>query len=156
MSVMNQLKAEISRLSRKEINKELAPVKRVNATQRGLIANLRRDLISLQKEVARLKKVAPASEAVETAAGQEDGRQGFWMTGKGVVSLRKRLGITQVELAKLADVSHQTIVRWEKAEGKIPFRGKETAGRMQHVRSMDKRAASEVLGKPLRKKREKK
>ena len=42
MSVMKELQCEIARLARKEINKELAPIKRVNATQRGLIANLRR------------------------------------------------------------------------------------------------------------------
>ena len=144
MSIMNELKAEIRRLSRKEIRKELEPVKRVNATQRGLIANLRRDVTELQKEVARLQKAAGKSvPAVEES--EEDTR--FWMSGKGVRSLRKRLGITQIELSKLADVSHQSIVRWEKTAGKIPFRKKETPAKMQQIRAMDKRTAWEALGK---------
>jgi len=144
MSIMNELKAEITRLSRKEIKKELEPVKRVNAAQRGLIANLRRDVTELQKEVARLQKAA--DKAAPTATESDDSR-GVWMSGKGIRSLRKRLGITQIELSKLAEVSHQSIVRWEKTSGKIPFRKKETPAKMQQIRAMDKRTAWAVLGK---------
>jgi DNA-binding transcriptional regulator YiaG len=143
---MKELQSEITRLARKEINKELAPIKRVNATQRGLIANLRRDLVALQKEVNRLKKTVP-SVGASAAELQDDARQGFWMTGKGVLSLRKRLGITQVELATLADVTPQSVVRWEKTDGKIPFRGEAIQARMQAVRVMGKREADEKLGK---------
>lgn len=150
MSIMNELKAEIARLSRKEIRKELEPVKRVNATQRGLIANLRRDVTALQKEVARLQKAA--GKSAPAVAKADDDVKGFWMSGKGVRSLRKRLGITQIELSKLAEVSHQSIVRWEKTAGKIPFRNKETPGRMQQIRAMDKRAAWEALGKTKKQK----
>ncbi len=52
MSVMKELHSEITRLARKEIKKELEPIKRVNAAQRGYIADLRRDVGELQKEVA--------------------------------------------------------------------------------------------------------
>ncbi len=141
MSVMKELQSEISRLARKEIKKELEPVKRVNAAQRGLIANLRRDVIELQREIGRLQRTASKAPVVVEET------KGFWISGKGVVSLRKRLGVTQAELAALADVSTQSIIRWEKTEGKIPFRGDATATAMQQVRSMDKRAAWAKLGK---------
>lgn len=144
MSIMKELQSEIARLARKEINKELAPIKRVNATQRGLIANLRRDLVALQKELNRLKKAVPDVEVAVVA--QDDARTGFWMTGKGVLSLRKRLGITQAELGKLAGVTPQTVVRWERTEGKIPFRGEGTVGRMEAVRAMGKKEAAALLG----------
>ena len=142
MSIMNELKAEITRLSRKEIKRELEPIKRVNAAQRGLIANLRRDIAGLQKEVAHLQRAAG-----KAAPAEVDDTKGFWISGKGVLSLRKRLGITQAELAKLADVTNQSIVRWEKVEGKIPFRNKETPGRMQKIRLMNKQTAWTTLGK---------
>ena len=142
MSVMKELQTEITRLTRKEIKKELEPVKRVNAAQRGLIANLRRDVTELHKEVGRLQRVAGKAPVVE-----EEAPQGFWISGKGVRSLRKRLGITQMELAALADVSHQSIVRWEKTEGKIPFRDQDTPGVMHQIRSMDKREVWGKLGK---------
>ena len=143
MSVMSELKVEVIRLARKEIKKELEPIKRVNAAQRGLIANLRRDVAELQREVARLQrefgKVAPVVD--------EETVKGFWISGKGVVSLRKRLGLTQAELAVLADVSTQSVVKWEKHEGKLPFRRQETLLNLQAIRSMDKRTAWAELGK---------
>lgn len=141
MSVMKELQSEITRLARKELKKELEPVKRVNASQRSLIANLRRDVTELQREVARLQR------ATEKAPVEIDETKGFWISGKGVASLRKRLGLTQAELAVLADVSTQSIVKWEKAEGKISFRKQETSVCMQQVRAMDKRSAWATLGK---------
>jgi DNA-binding transcriptional regulator YiaG len=136
MSVMKELQSEITRLARKEIKKELDPVKRVNAAQRGLIANLRRDVTELQKEVARLQKATG-----KVAPVVEEATQNFWLSGKGVVSLRKRLQLTQAELAVLADVSNQSVMKWEKHEGKIPFRKQETLDRMQVIRGMSKTKA---------------
>jgi DNA-binding transcriptional regulator YiaG len=136
MSVMKELQSEITRLARKEIKKELDPVKRVNAAQRGLIANLRRDVTELQREVARLQKATGTVAPVE-----EETTQNFWLSGKGVVSLRKRLQLTQAELAVLADVSNQSVMKWEKHEGKVPFRKAETLARMQVIRGMSKTKA---------------
>jgi DNA-binding transcriptional regulator YiaG len=137
MSVIKELQSEITRLARKEIKKELDPVKRVNAAQRKYIADLRKEITELQKEVARLKKAAgkPATVVDEEAV------QNFWISGKGVVSLRKRLQLTQAELAVLADVSTQSVVKWEKHDGKIPFRKQETAVKMQQIRGMSKSEA---------------
>ncbi|VGO12120.1 hypothetical protein PDESU_00671 [Pontiella desulfatans] len=149
MSLMNELKTEIGRLARKEIKKELEPIKRVNAAQRKLIANLRRDVTELQSEIAWLQK---ASDKPLPVQADDESAQNFWISGKGVLSLRKRLGITQMELAKLADVSHQTVVRWEKTSGKIPFRNKLTPPRMQQIRAMDKRSAWAELEKEPKKK----
>ena len=141
MSVMKELQLEITRLARKEIKKELEPVKRVNAAQRGYIADLRRDVGELQKEVARLQR------AVGKAPVEIDTEKGFWVSGKGVVSLRKRLQLTQAELAVLANVSTQSIVKWEKIDGKIPFRSTDTADTVRVVRSMSKTKAWDELGK---------
>ena len=143
MSVMKSLQSEITRLARKEIKKELDPIKRVNAAQRGYIADLRREVGELQREVARLRKAA-GIPAPAVAEGEE---VRFWITGKGVVSLRKKLGLTQAQLATLAGVSTQSVVKWEKVEGKIPFRSQETADAVQAVRGMGKRDAWEKLGK---------
>lgn len=141
MSLMKELKAEITRLARKEIRKELEPVKRVNASQRTLIANLRRDVADLQKEVVRLKR-----DAGKTAPAVEDEpAQRFWISGKGVKSLRDKLGLTQAGLAELAGVSTQSVVKWEKADGKISFRQAKTADRMQEIRGMSKKQAWDAL-----------
>lgn len=141
MSVLKELQSEIARVARREIRKELDPIKRVNAQQRKYIADLRRELSDLQKEVKRLQKELGKFTPLET----EESEQRFWITGKGVLSLRKRLGLTQVELAQLAEVTQQTVVRWEKTAGKISLRGEAIQSRLQEIRAMGKREAAAAL-----------
>ena len=144
-SIMKELKAEIARLARKEIKKEIGPVQRVSASRRGMIAELRRQIAALQRDVADLRRALSRGGslplAVQPAASAEgdDGRKGFWITGKGVRKLRKRLGLTQNEFARMANVSGQTVVNWEATAGKIPLRRKDSAARLQEIRKMKKR-----------------
>ncbi len=143
MSIMKELQSEIARVARKEIRKELDPVKRVNAQQRKYIADLRREVTDLQRDVKRLQKeLGKSSPAVK-----EEPEQRFWISGKGVLSLRKRLGLTQIELAQLAGVTQQTVVRWEKTDGKITLRGEAIQSRLQEMRSFGKTEAWEQLEK---------
>jgi len=150
-SIMKELKAEISKLSRREIMKAMEPARRIQAAQRSWIADLRRQMAALQKELAGLRKAVPADGSAPAAEPAEDtGR--FWILGKGVRSLRKRLGLTQGELAKLADVTPATVVKWEATKGKIAIRRKDTVGKLQAIRGMNKRAAREILGEGAAKK----
>ena len=137
MSVMKELQSEIARVARKEIRKELDPVKRVNAQQRRYIADLRREVTDLQRDVKRLQKELGKSSPVV----KDEPEQRFWITGKGVLSLRKRLDLTQVELAQLAGVTQQTVVRWEKTEGKITLKGEAIQTRLKEIRSLGKTEA---------------
>lgn len=147
-TVMKELKAEISRLARKEVNRELSPVKRINAAQRGLIADLRRQVAALQKEVKDLRKAVPSGNLDLPKSGAEAGEDGrFWISGKGVRTLRKRLGLTQVQFGRLAGVSSQAVVNWEATAGKIPLRRKETRAKLQGLRALNKRAVKEILKK---------
>lgn len=141
MSLINELKSEIARLARREIKKELEPIKRVNASQRKYIADLRRDITELQKEIARLQKQAGKAAP---AAAEPTSRS--WITGKGVAALRKKLRLTQAGLAELAGVSTQSVVNWEKQTGKIAFRQQATAARMQLIKGMTKKEAWAELG----------
>ena len=143
MSVMKSLQTEITRLARKEIKRELEPIKRVNAAQRGYIADLRREVSGLEKEVAQLRKELGKPGPMKV----EESEKGFWISGKGVASLRKKLSLTQTELATLAGVSAQSVVKWEKYEGKIPLRRKETSAKLQAIRGMSKTKAWAELGK---------
>jgi DNA-binding transcriptional regulator YiaG len=143
-NLMKELKTEITRLARKEATAIVAPVRKINAAQRGLIAGLRRQVDAMQKELGGLKKAVPAPEAVLQAKEAPEGR--FWITAKGVKKLRTRLGLTQALFAKLAGVSGQTVVNWEGAEGKVDIRKKATIARLQAIRGMGKKQAAEILG----------
>ena len=147
-NVMKELKSEISRLARKEAKGIVSPVKKASVAYRGLIAGLRKQVDALQKEVAILKKAIPSPEKAIQAKDAPEGR--FWITGKGVKALRKRLGATQAGLAKLVGVSSQAVVNWEAHKGKINLR-KATAGRLQEIRGWGKRDMARVLEKDSKK-----
>ena len=147
-NILKELKAEISRLARKEAKAIVAPAQKASAIYRGLIAGLRKQVFSLQKEVAILKKAVPSPEKAIQAKDAPDGR--FWITGKGVKALRKRLGATQAGLAKLVGVSSQAVVNWEAHKSKINLR-KATAGRLQEIRGWGKRDMARVLEKDSKK-----
>jgi len=147
-NVMTALKSEIVRLARKEVKTEIAPARKIIAAQRGLIADLRRRLEAAEKELGALKKVVSSLNKTVEAKELPEGR--FWITGKGVKALRKKLGLTQGELAKLAGVSIATVVNWEATDGKISIKRKDTEAKLQKIRGMGKRAVAEMFGKPKR------
>ena len=153
-NIMTALKSEISRLARKEAKQVVAPVQKASANYRGLIAGLRKQIDVLQNEVAALRRAAPKAEKALAAAQEPQGR--FWITGKGVKALRKRLGLTQALFGKLAGVSVPTIVNWEGADGKVDIRRKATVARLQAIRGMGKRQAAEIVGAGKTKRKAKK
>ena len=142
---MSGLKVEIARLSRKEIHRELEPARKILASQRGLIADLRRQVMALQGEVKELKKAVPTPEIPLPAAGAEGAR--FWITGAGMKSMRKRLRLTQAEFGLLAGVTPQAVVSWEKVKGKVPLRRKDTRAKMMGIRALNKKSARAILEK---------
>ena len=91
-----------------------------------------------------LKRAAPKAEKALASAREPQGR--FWITGKGVKALRKRLGLTQSQFGKLAGVSVPTVVKWEGAKGKAPIRLKAAIARLQAIRGMGRKQAAEILG----------
>ena len=143
-NVMSALKSEISRLARKEARQVVAPVQKASGNYRGLIAGLRKQLDTLQTEVAALRRAAPKVEKVLATAQEPAGR--FWITGPGVKALRKRMGLTQAMFGKLAGVSVPTVVKWESSKGKAPIRLKAAIARLQAIRKMGKKQVAEVLG----------
>lgn len=112
------------------------------------ITGLRRDVAMLKREIAELKRLvrdlgrknrpapAPVSEKQEALRLRP--------TSKAVLKLRRRLGLSQSEFAKLAGVSALTVYNWEKAGGRIRMRGPALAG-FARVRAMGKRQAVKAL-----------
>lgn len=142
-NILSALKSEITRLARKEARQVVAPVKKASANYRGLIASLRKQIDALQGDVAVLRRAAPKAENALAAAQEPQGR--FWITGKGAKALRKRLGLTQVQFGKLAGVSVPTVIKWEGAKGKAPIRLKAAIARLQAIRKMGRKQATEIL-----------
>lgn len=137
-NVMKELKAEISRIARSEIKKELAPIKSVNASQRKYIADLRRQVLELEKENKVLaRQLEKLGASVPQSESEEDAGR-VWITAAGVRSMRKRLRLSQKAFADLVGVSLPTVANWEssKNKGKLKIRRKEIFNRLQEVKTM--------------------
>jgi DNA-binding XRE family transcriptional regulator len=112
-NIAEVLKAEISRLTRKEIRGELAALKKSTAQQRVHVAALRRKLDVLEKQLKRSARVGQRSA---DAGVQVDGTTGLRFRASGLASHRKRLGLSAADLGRLLGVSGQSIYKWETGE----------------------------------------
>ena len=114
------------------------------------IAALRSDVADLKRQVAELKRILRAlqkgaqHESAEAAAPETEMTR-IRPTGPTVRKLRERLGLTQVELAKLVGVSSLTVSKWEQARGRIMPRSR-TLEALAKVKGMGKRQAKAALG----------
>jgi DNA-binding transcriptional regulator YiaG len=104
------LKAEISRLSRREIRKEVQPLRKASAAYRREIAALKREVQNLRRQASVLAK--QAAKPVN-AGGANGSTPPMRFVAKGMRSLRTRLGLSAPELARLMGVSDQSIYNWE-------------------------------------------
>lgn len=109
------LKEEITRLARKEVRAAQAKTTTATAQQRREIANLKSQVASLQGQVTTLKRELKKAGAVsEPEAATKQVR----FVPKGLVSTRKRLGLSAADLAKMMGVSAQTVYNWERGATK--------------------------------------
>jgi DNA-binding transcriptional regulator YiaG len=133
------LKSEISRVARKEVRGEVAGLKKAVSSYRSEIAALKRRALALEAEVRRLRK---ATAKVRPAAGEEPVARAQRFSPKGLVSQRKRLGLSALECGLLVGASGQSIYNWE--DGKARPRAKHLQA-LAALRSMGKRDAAARL-----------
>jgi len=107
------LKAEISRVARKEVRHEIESLKKTSAQQRSAIASLRREVVDLQRQLRQLGKVAGRSaKTVEPQeAMDQDVTRRFSPTR--LAAHRTKLGLSAATYGKLVGVSGQSIYHWE-------------------------------------------
>jgi DNA-binding transcriptional regulator YiaG len=131
-NIATVLKDEITRLIRKQLRSETEALKKASSRYRADIAAMKRRIESLEKQVARLEKLAPKKTAVtvdaETATKLRFRPEGF-------SALRKRLGLSAEKMGALIGVSGQTIYNWEGGTHPKP----EQLAMIAAVRKMGKR-----------------
>lgn len=141
-NVMSVLKAEIIRLAKKEAKATVAPVRKPSGATRKGLADLKRRMGALEKETKRLAALlskVPQPEPVAAPSGSKN-----WISGKGVRSLRKKLGLSQEAFAKLTGVSSQAVYTWESKPGMLRLRPTTKAALMA-VRGLGAREAKQRL-----------
>jgi DNA-binding transcriptional regulator YiaG len=129
------LKEEITRLSRKELRRQIAGMKKASALYRRHIAALRQEIGSVEREVSALRtRLTERASQAATATAARPTR----FVAKGLRSHRARLGLSAKAYGRLAGVSAQTIYSWER-QTSTPRPGQRAS--LAAVRRLGKREA---------------
>jgi DNA-binding transcriptional regulator YiaG len=110
-NIASVLKQEIARVARREIRGQIETLRKASAQQRRGIAALKRSVASLERQVGMLSGTIRKSETAPAEVGSE---QRIRFSSKGIRSMRRRLGLSAGEFARLVDVSAQSIYNWER------------------------------------------
>ena len=104
------LKQEIARVARRETRSQIDRLRKLAAQQRRGIAGLKRDVATLERQVSMLAGAVGKAAPPEANGAEQKVR----FSSKGIRSFRNRLGLSADELARLMDVSAQSVYNWER------------------------------------------
>ncbi len=107
------IKSEIIRLAKREMRKSLIPLNRDVRSLKSIVSQLRRSVSGLQRFVSQQERQMGPKPVPELTP--EDMKKARFSPGL-IKSLRKHLGVSQRELAKLAGVTVGAVFQWEKGK----------------------------------------
>jgi DNA-binding transcriptional regulator YiaG len=142
-NIAGVLKAEIARVSRKEIKAAVKQIAKTNASLRRTVADLKRRLLQVERDNKRLRGRKGKEPAVKPEISSDESK-GARLTSKGIRSLRRKLGLGRPDFARLVGTSAQTVYTWERKEGALKLRGN-TRAAILSVRDMGVREAKQRL-----------
>jgi len=134
------IKSEIVRLAKREMRKTSVPLGRDVRLLKSTVSQLRKSVLSLERFAAHQQKELSKRE-IRLEAPPEEIKNARFSPGL-IQSLRKRLGITQKELAILAGVTVGAAHLWE--TGKFLPSG-EKRGAIVALRKLRRREVRELL-----------
>ncbi len=138
-NIATALKAEISRIARKELRTEVEGLKKAANAARSEIAAIKRRAQALEQELRRLRKTAPTDFSVKT---NEPSARVPRFSAKGLAAHRQRLALSAEDCGVLVGASGQSIYNWE--SGKARPRAKHLAA-LAALRAMGKKEAASKL-----------
>jgi len=142
-NIASILKIEISRVARKEVRGEVAPLRKSAGISRTDIAALKRRVQALELELRRSQRAIP--RAAPSISAEEKAAPTARFSAKGLASQRQRLGLSAEDCGLLVGASGQSIYNWE--SGKTRPRTKHLAA-IADLKGMGKRQAKAKLTYP--------
>jgi DNA-binding transcriptional regulator YiaG len=134
-NIATVLREEIIRLARKEIKKQIDPVKKTNAELRRKVSALKKEVSDLQRKVRFLEKQENKRlEVVPKKTSDKPVR----FSPKWVKGDRQRLGLSAKDYGALVGVSSLTIYSWESGKSRPRAEG---LAAWAEVRKIGKREA---------------
>lgn len=101
------LRAEITRLARKEARSETAKLRKASAQYRADIAALKRRLAAAEKQLTR-RNAGQGAVPERAEAGLP-----MRFSARSLAAQRKRLGLSAADMGVLLGVTAQTVYSWE-------------------------------------------
>ncbi len=138
-SIAAVLKQEITRLARKEVKMQTEAIPSANAHYRPDIAQQKRPLGGLSKQVAYLEQQERKRAAKGAPVAIAKGRR---FSAHGLKTHRERVGLSAADYSQLVGVTAQTVYNWE--QGKSKPRDEQLAA-LVAVRELGKREALKRL-----------
>jgi DNA-binding transcriptional regulator YiaG len=104
------LRAEITRLVRKEMRIQTDALRKASSDYRKKIAGIKRQVSELQRKVILLEKQVHRNISSQV---REPDTKSFRFSARGLRSNRKRLGLSASEYGRLIGVTGQSVYKWE-------------------------------------------
>jgi DNA-binding transcriptional regulator YiaG len=145
------VKSEIVRLAKREIRKISVPLGKDVRLLKNTVSQLRKTVLAVERFAARQKAELEKGKVLLEATPEEVKESRF--SPRLIRSLRKRLGITQKELAILTGVTIGAIHQWESGLF-VPRAQKKSA--LVALRKLGRREVRRLLGEKKAKLTEKK
>ena len=144
-NIANVLKDEIKRLARREINLTITSLKVSNAALKKIVYEHKRRITALERENKRLAVLLSKIRGPVHDNAPKLEEDSFRITGRQVRSLRGRLGISQVQLAKLIGVSVNIVSIWENKTGRLQLRKPGIGKALSDLKGMKRREILEQV-----------
>lgn len=145
------IKSEIVRLAKREVRKIAVPLGKEFRSMKRIISQLRRTVLTLQRITSAQQKELEKGKVPLEAKPEEVKIARF--SPRLIRSLRKRLRITQRELALLTGVTVGAVHQWENGQFKP---GPQKRGIMVALRRLGRREVRKLLEEKKNQKVEKK
>jgi len=117
-NIASILKTEISRVARKEVRAEIETLKKASVAHRASIAELRRQVNALEKELRRVAKSATRSATARALDSEATTGTKRRFSATRLAAHRAKLGLSAASYGQLVGVSGQTIYHWEQGKAR--------------------------------------
>jgi DNA-binding transcriptional regulator YiaG len=138
-NIASILKAEISRVARKQVRNETSTIKKAVSAYRSEIAALKRRAQALEQYVKQIGRTRRDSSRPPIDSAPEKAPR---FSAKGLASHRRRLGLSAQEVGLLVGASGQSVYLWE--GGKARPRASHLAA-IAALRSLGKKQAAQIV-----------
>lgn len=140
------LKDEIARIAKREAKQMVAAQAKITSDLKHKVSGLKKQVEALEKSQKPVEKAIAKIQPELIPATPAESTTNPWFTGKGIRSIRNRLGLTQPMFGKLLGVGVSRITKWENTQGKVGIQ-RANRDKLSALREMTKQEAWEKLGR---------